>query len=142
MRLAVFARHIGLLAVAILMLAACSDPVAKSYSYTLPSTPGGRLCVNQCTEAKQYCLQNCTLDQRRCIGSVQEQALKDYDKYTREQFAAHAPIELRPRDFERTASCDAANKSCIDDCEGPYQSCYSGCGGTVNATTSCQAFCF
>jgi len=122
-------------------LTACGE-AAKTTHFSLPSSPGGRVCSNQCLESKNYCQQNCTLDLRHCVGDAQVQALYDYDKYTREQFAAHAPIELRPRDFERTASCDAANKSCTSDCERPYEQCYKGCGGKVESTSSCQYFCF
>jgi hypothetical protein len=131
-------------AICLLILTACSGtPVATTgYTYDLPPTAGGRLCTNQCREASDYCHQDCNLDQRRCIGGVQARAMQDYDKYTRDQFAAHEAIELRPRDFERTEPCDEANKSCLDGCEGRYQVCYLGCGGTVNTTTSCQAFCF
>ena len=122
-------------------LTACGEAV-KTTHFTLPVTPGGRVCSNQCAEAKNYCHQNCTLDHRRCVGQTQMQAIYDYDKYTREQFASHAAIELRPRDFERTAGCDTANKSCISDCERPYEQCYKGCGGTIETISSCQFLCF
>jgi hypothetical protein len=144
MPLTVFVSRAWILAVCLLALAACSTegPATTGTSYTLPATPGGRLCVAQCQDALEFCHQDCSLDQRRCVGDVQMQALKDYDKYTREQFTAHQPIELRPHDFERTTPCDDAHNSCLDKCENPYQQCYQSCGGTVNATTSCQAFCF
>jgi hypothetical protein len=142
MRLAAFAPRCTLLAFGLLVLAACSGPAAKTFTYDLPPTPGGRICANQCVEAKDYCKQDCSLDLRRCVGTIQAQALKDYDQYTRDQFAAHAAIELRPRDFERTGPCDNDFKSCSDDCEGHYQLCYQGCGGAVSTTTSCQFLCF
>jgi len=137
-----FSLRFCVLMIGLLVLAACAGPAERTYSYNPPSTPGGRLCTNQCHEAKGYCTQNCALDQRRCVGKIQAQALQDYDKYTREQFTSHQPIELRPRDFERTGACDSAYHSCTDDCEGHYQMCYEGCGGTVSATTSCQFLCF
>ena len=145
MQLAVFAPRTYLLGFCLLALTACAgggSPATKTYSYDLPPTPGGRLCTNQCVEAADYCRQDCTLDQRRCMGRLQAQALQDYDQYAREQYKAHAPIELRPHDSQRTAPCDAVKKSCAEECEGHYQMCYQGCGGTVNTTTSCQAFCF
>jgi hypothetical protein len=108
--------------VCLLALAGCTNEAAKTYSYTLPSTPGGRLCTNQCVEATEYCHQTCDLHNRQCINDVQTEALRDYDSYTRDQFASHQPIELRPRDFERTAPCDTARKSCMNDCEDHHQS--------------------
>lgn len=142
MRFTAFAPRAFILGACILVLAACAGPAAKTYSYDLPPTPGGRLCSNQCHEASDYCRQDCSLEQRRCVGKVQAQALRDYDKYTRGQFTSHEAIELRPRDFERTGACDTVNKSCVDDCEGHYQLCYQGCGGRVDTTTSCQFLCF
>lgn len=127
----------------LLACSSTSSPVAqKTYSYDAPSTPGVRMCINQCREAGGYCKQDCDLGYRQCIGGIQKQALADYDKYTREQFAAHQSIDLLPRDFERTAPCDAEKKSCMDSCENHYQSCYQSCGGVVTTTTSCQYLCF
>ncbi len=126
-----------------LVLASCSSgPVAISVAYTPPATPGGRLCVNQCTIASTYCRDSCDLVQRQCVAKVQETALRDYDSYTREQFKSGGVIELRPRDFERMSPCDEDKKSCSAACESRYQSCYKDCGGTVDISTSCQSFCF
>ncbi len=135
----------ALLFAGLLALAGCGETAgsaAKTYSYTLPETPGGRLCVAQCSDAQNYCSQGCDLHQRECVGKVQAQALKDYDKYTRDQFAAHQPIELRPRDFERTVDCDGDKARCNADCAAPYRACYTTCGGTVAVTSSCQLLCF
>jgi hypothetical protein len=140
---------IRFLAIALLVLLAvtgCADDVAapatKSYTYTLPDTPGGRQCTNQCREAQDYCHQDCDLTYRDCVGKVQVQALQDYDRYTRDQFANHQAIELQPHNFERTTACDEAKKTCMTACEPPYQSCFQSCGGKVNVTTSCQYMCF
>ena len=100
------------------------------------------MCADQCRLADDYCDEGCDMKQNACVKKVQAQALQDYDKYTREQFAAHEAIELRPRDFERTASCDDARKSCGDDCKSHYQACYVSCGGKIETTSSCQYLCY
>lgn len=126
----------------LLVLSGCGGEAPKNYSYTLPPTPGGRLCTNQCVDAQNFCHQTCDLDNRKCVSKVQTQALQDYDKYTREQFSSHLAIDLRPRDFERMASCDSQKKSCSDECESHYQVCYQTCGGKVDTSTSCLFLCF
>ncbi|MFY9287258.1 MAG: hypothetical protein WAO98_02025 [Alphaproteobacteria bacterium] len=126
----------------LLGLTACTGVATTKASYTLPSNPGGRVCTSQCNEARHFCAQNCDLDHRRCIMNVQSQAMQDYERYTREQFAIRGAVELRPRDFERSAPCDADKKSCSDNCESHYQPCYEGCGGKIETISSCQFFCF
>lgn len=130
-----------LLLFVILSLAACSQ-ATKTYSYQPPETPGGRFCTNECSEAQDYCQQACDLTQRQCVERIQAQALQDYDKYTREQFASHQSIDLRPSDFERLEPCTIAKSGCYNSCEIHHQSCYESCGGKVNVTTSCQFLCF
>lgn len=125
-------------------MTACSagTPATKTTTYEPPNNPGGRLCVTQCNQARDYCQQSCNFDNRQCIGEVQIRALRDYEKYTREQFEAREPIELRPRDFERMAPCDDDKKRCSARCERGYQACYGNCGGQVNIDTSCKFMCF
>ena len=72
----------------------------------------------------------------------QRQAIADFDKYTREQFAAHQHIDFMPSDFEREKPCTDRHTSCVAACEQPYQSCYKDCGGAVTVTSSCQFLCF
>jgi hypothetical protein len=132
-----------LLLAALSVFGACAtSPATKSVSYTLPATPGGRMCANQCLEAQDYCRQSCDISLRQCVTDVQATAIGDYDKYTREQFSSHEAIELRPSDFERQAPCNNRRKDCAEDCDHHYQSCYADCGGQVNVTSSCQFFCF
>jgi hypothetical protein len=134
--------HRFALFIAILALSACAGPEVKTVSYTAPNTPGGRLCTGQCGEARDYCREDCNLDQRRCTTRVQGQALMDYEKYMSEQFLHADAIELRARDFERMTPCNDAFKSCSDTCDDHYQSCYTDCGGKVETSTSCAFFCF
>jgi hypothetical protein len=133
---------IKLVPVLLLLLADCSFPAATDYSYTPPESIGGRLCTDQCGQAKGYCRRSCDLDDRQCTKDVQSQALKDYDGYTRQQFNAGAPIEFRARDFERLAPCDDKKKQCVNDCESHYASCYKNCGGSVELKNPCRFLCF
>lgn len=128
--------------ISFLVLAACADEAVRTYSFTPPASPGGRLCNSQCIEAQDYCQESCDLTYRRCATAVQTVAIRDYEKYAEEQFAAHAPIDFRPRDFERMQPCDEAKKTCSNSCGNHYQMCYQSCGGVVNVTTSCQFLCF
>ncbi|HEU0117787.1 MAG TPA: hypothetical protein VFR09_04065 [Alphaproteobacteria bacterium] len=117
-------------------------PAQKQYEYNAPTTPGGRMCSGQCSEAQAFCQQSCDIEERQCALDIQSQALKDYDHYTRDQFISHQPIELHPRDFERLTPCTDSKSSCMESCQNTFQSCYSGCGGKVDTQTSCQFLCF
>jgi len=130
--------RLSFLLLTVLALAACALPAAGpvSYSYVPPDTPGGRMCIHQCSEARDYCGEGCNLAERRCLNGVQAQAIKDYDKYAREQFAAREPIDLNPSDFERTQPCTDQKTLCTGDCENHYRMCYKNCGGSVNAAGS------
>jgi hypothetical protein len=123
-------------------LAGCVGEAAKTYTYTPPSTPGGRMCAVQCDQARNFCQENCDLDDRSCVTNVQGEALRDYDNYVRTQFANHQSATLLPRDFERTNSCAADKNACYSKCESTYGMCYENCGGKVNVTSSCQFLCF
>ncbi len=121
-------------------LTACGGPEVVLTTIHEPETPGGRLCAVQCRESHDHCLQRCTLKQRTCSQKMQTQAITDYENYTRQQYAAHAPVELRPRDFERPANCDAS--ACHKDCGPPFQACYENCGGRIDTGTGCRFLCF
>jgi hypothetical protein len=133
--------YLLLLLTALPLLGACT-PAAETVSYTLPPTPGGRMCTHQCVEARDYCIQSCDIKQRQCVMEVQTKAMSDYDTYARDQFSRHEPIDLNPSDFERQTPCTGAHKSCADACDKNYQTCYSNCGGQVNIDSSCQFLCF
>ena len=132
-----------LVCLGLLMLAACGvAPAYQGTQYTPPATPGGRMCMEQCNQARDYCQESCTLDYRACYNNVQAGAQSEYDKYTAERFADRTPVTLMPSDFERPEVCNAEKKKCFADCVHPYDLCYRSCGGTVTVTTSCQFLCF
>lgn len=114
----------------ILLLTGCqainSFTVGK---YVPPTKPGGRMCIHQCRKALDSCGQGCKLSYRACYISMQSQALKDYESYTREQFRTRQPTDLWPSDFERRDKCKSP--VCRDSCTSPYNLCYEKCGGKV-----------
>jgi hypothetical protein len=127
---------------AVLLIAGCGRVATHTATYDPPPTPGGRLCSLQCSEANNYCRQTCDLVNRKCVSEIQARALQDYESYTRQQFTNHDAIDLHPRDFERTNSCDDAKATCTANCEGDFQMCYTNCGGVVTKNSSCQFLCF
>ena len=131
-------RHLLLLGS--LLLAACAPATTIITHDTPPPTAGGRLCAAQCRQAQDFCHKSCELTRRTCFTTMQAQAIKDYESYMQEVIKAHQPTGLFPRDFERPETCLAA--PCLATCDPPYQSCYQACGGKLDITTSCQAFCF
>ena len=130
------------LSASLFLLSGCGAAQEHGVTFSAPMTPGGRACVYQCQEAKDYCQSGCDLHQRACVGKVQTQAMIDYDTYVRQQITQHQPTDLHARDFERSGACDDAKKTCTGNCENNYRSCFEECGGVVEQTTSCQFLCF
>jgi hypothetical protein len=98
------------------------------------------MCAFQCRNAFDHCADVCNLSERGCYNDTQEQAIKDYEAYAREQFMSHAPTDLRPRDFERNGQCVAT--SCRRGCKNNYDKCFEECGGKIVTKSGCQFLCF
>lgn len=98
------------------------------------------MCAGQCKDSREFCEQRCKLSQRACSTEMQEQALKDYEQYMREQLREHKQPDLHMSDFERPERC--STDYCDDDCEDDYQQCYVNCGGEIKRITSCRFLCF
>ncbi|MGE3623068.1 MAG: hypothetical protein AB7H77_04230 [Bdellovibrionales bacterium] len=122
------------------ILAACGGGPGKTYSFTPPTTTGGRMCVNQCRMSVDYCKESCDINYRKCVHKVQVQALKDYDKYTREEYASGGHPDLTLQDFERMTPCNETHDSCYNGCETGNKTCYETCGGKVEVKPSCGGF--
>lgn len=89
------------------------------------------MCVFQCRHAHDRCLDACQLKERGCIVTMQGQAIRDYEAYTREQFKSRAAVDLRPSDFERPEQC--TEESCRSFCNDKYDDCFTKCGGTISS---------
>jgi len=113
----------------IFLLAGCAAQMPAVTHYEQPPNPGGRMCAAQCKEAMSYAREGCKLKQRACTNTMQEQAIKDYELYTSDQFKARQPVELRPRDFERPETCVPA--ACQDAMHAKYDRCFEDCGGHI-----------
>ena len=135
-------KHLKLAFLLVLVGCANEGPVHSETTYTLPATPGGRLCVDQCKKSRDYCHQSCDLDARACYNDVQAAAQRDYDRYARQRFANRLRVDLLPSDFEHSEACEEEKKSCLASCARPYKVCFQDCGGSVTVTTSCQFMCF
>lgn len=116
----------------ILLLAGCGGGSDSTTHFILPAKAGGRLCAFQCRNAFDHCTDSCNIYERSCYNDTQAQAIKDYEAYARDQFIARAPVELRPRDFERSGQCES--KSCRKNCRQEYDSCFTSCGGTIKTS--------
>lgn len=105
------------------------EPVLSVVKHLEPGTPGGRLCTSQCKTARNYGKDACHYKERLCVYDVQAQAIKDYEAYVKEQFKARMPVDLRPRDFERTSQC--AQPACLRLTQEKYDTCFVKCGGHI-----------
>lgn len=126
----------------ILLLSGCGGgkgDQGPTSRYILPEKAGGRMCAFQCRNAFEHCADTCNLSERSCYNDTQAQAIKDYEAYAREQFMTRAPVDLRPRDFERAGQCEAI--SCRQECKTTYDSCFLACGGKVETSTPCTFMC-
>ncbi|MGE0109528.1 MAG: hypothetical protein AB7S81_07195 [Bdellovibrionales bacterium] len=97
--------------------------------YVLPQRSGGRMCLLECRKVVARCLGGCELDRRACFVGMQNQAMSDYDDYTRQQFRERKPIELRASEFERPEKCVVS--SCKGSCISIYNQCFEKCGGKI-----------
>lgn len=122
------------------LLSACGPVYETQYSLIPPTSAEGRLCVNQCQQNRNFCRQNCGLNQQACVNEARSRALYDYQAYVNRQQAEKKPIKKSVSDFDRSYSC--GNSSCEARCEADYRDCFGGsCGGQVIARTVCTAFC-
>lgn len=124
----------------IALLSACGPVYETQYSLIPPSSAEGRLCVNQCQQNRNFCRQNCGLNQQACVNEARSRALYEYQAYVNRQQAEKKPVKKSVSDFDRSYSC--GNSSCEARCEADYRDCFGGsCGGQVIARTVCTAFC-
>jgi len=137
-------RKIFLFVMCVLAISACAEPTSTggpAYTYVAPHTPGGVLCIDECRESHDFCRKSCALDYHSCVSDVQAVAQKKYEIYARQQYEARLPADKMPSEFEDTHKCADSNQRCVTGCDTPYNSCYSSCGGTVNAVSSCIFSC-
>lgn len=102
----------------------CSNTSTIAYSYSPPTSPDGRVCVDECKQAKNTCTQLCSKESPQCIYEAQQKAQKEYQAYVEGQQMAGKPVSLTPDSFYNDTHC--AHTGC--GCEHQYDICYQLCG--------------
>ncbi|MBI1273422.1 MAG: hypothetical protein GC131_04990 [Alphaproteobacteria bacterium] len=115
----------------VLVLSACSSSGGREgYEYALPLTAGGRLCVIQCQQAREFCEKQCDFGRNQCLHNMTRRALTAYEAYAKQQLRDGLMVNRNLEDFEHPERCEA-DTACIDECSDIYRGCYTGCGGKV-----------
>lgn len=127
-----------LLFAALLPLSACGPLYTTKYTMVPPPTSEGRMCVQQCSQARAYCRQGCKIEKMECSQDARDRAMRDYRAYVRRQQAENKPVRKSPSDFEYSY---CSTSSCDQQCEDDHRGCYTDCGGQVIARQVCTAFC-
>ena len=107
------------------------------YAYGPPTTPEGRMCVNQCQQMSTMCKQNCKLNKQQCETNSLLQAQLEYQNYLNAQQAKGLLINKTVDNFKRPCY----NNSCEQECDQNFRFCFMNCGGQVREHTVCTAFC-
>lgn len=113
----------------LLLLTACAGPSPRDYEFAPPITTGGRLCLIQCQQAREFCREQCGLQSSPCYRHAEQRAVQAYDQYLIDMAKIRQTPEKKLHDFMDASSCQSV--TCRDDCDGAYRTCYSGCGGEV-----------
>lgn len=99
------------------MLAGCGPRIV--YDFIPPESPEGRLCAAQCATSQSYCRQSAEANHRACEASYQS-ALASYNACR--EAKGKGCVSPQTCFYPSTSGCDEA-----------YRSCFSTCGGRVQA---------
>ena len=114
-------------------------PIHKTvYTYTPPHTTQGKICANQCEQIRQGCRTNCRLTQQICLSEAKQQAQIDFDAYVEKRKKLKRPVKKELGNFYYPI---CGSDSCEDDCDSDHRACFTNCGGRIDASTVCIAFC-
>lgn len=106
------------------IMSGCSSAPTTVYNYSPPTSPDGRVCVDECQQAKNTCTQLCSKESPQCIYEAQQKAQKEQQAYAISQQMAGKPVSLTPESFYDDTHC--AHTGC--GCENQYKVCYQLCG--------------
>lgn len=120
----------------VVALSACGPIYKTSYNYIPPANMQGRMCLNTCLGLQSHCQESCTKQQNQCEIIANQQAIIQFQAYKAQQKATDHRVRKTLNDFVNDSQC---YQSC--DCTPIYNQCYSNCGGVVNTTQTCVAFC-
>ncbi len=113
-------------------LAGCGPIYDTVYSYTPPSSPAGKFCVDNCEDRQDDCERFENERAEYCEDRQREQMDRCADRISREKGRGPKFDECG-----KTESCTAS----LTRCEEDYRRCYGNCGGTVTSKQECVAFC-
>ena len=109
---------------------ACGPVYSTTYSFIPPENANGRACIFQCESAKTQCQHIEDLERDRC----ESRSDLEYERCEARNDRVYKDDD-KEYCYREYCSVDYTN------CDDRYRSCYQNCGGKVNATTVCTAFC-
>ena len=122
----------------LLALLACGPVYGTKYHYAPPQKDSGRMCVNSCLSEKAYCEQDCYARQKACEHEAEDRADYEYAEYVHTQKKNKHDIKRERSSFVQYCS---EEDSCKQSCEKNHNICYVNCGGVINESRECTAFC-
>jgi hypothetical protein len=125
-----------LLTLATLTLMGCGPIYQTHYDYQLPHSERGKMCVNECLQAKSTCEQMNRMNEESCRDRELKAARYEYQAYRDRQERHHQPVKKSVEDFNHGYRCNQSS-----DCEASYKMCYQNCGGVIKENRVCVAFC-
>lgn len=106
------------------LMSACNNAPSTVYSYSSPTTPDGRACVDECKQSLATCKQLCTAVDPQCVAEGHEKAREAYQDYLRGQNVTQELPTQTLASFYNPEEC--AHTGC--GCESEYKVCYQLCG--------------
>lgn len=104
-------------------LSGCSSN-STMYTYSAPTSPDGKACVDECEQSKSICKAHCHKADPGCLENAKERAQLEFQQYVEQQAKMQAPVTKTAQSFYHPELC--AHTGC--GCESEYQVCYQLCG--------------
>ena len=117
-------------------LGGCTPTYDVSYHYTPPKSSAAKRCLNTCLRDKANCQAECNVQNQACHDSANRDAQPAYWAYVFAQKEKNQSSQQTIADFADYSAC---KKDC--GCDSFYNQCYTNCGGKINTTRHCTAFC-
>lgn len=155
-----FAAIFTILLVATVVWAAKEPKFKDIKKYVPPTSADGTQCINKCSSIQEQCMTACSIAYQSCDAEAKakakpahERALKAYKKRSPNNVCyGDLPFGVPTQcmdvylkeptlsDFETRARYDLGCDSTCG-CVSKYDSCYTGCGGSVFVETTCVKNC-
>lgn len=119
-----------------IVISGCGPIYSTKYEYIPPHSTGGRMCANDCLEAKSHCQQMAQMREDACRDRAHRAALLEFKAYQEQKKNLGKKVRKTVADFDRGNECSRST-----DCDENYKMCFQTCGGTIQANKECIAFC-